>query len=329
MVVSEFLLYQCGLVEDDESRARAGAEAAAGVSQAVLQARPDGAPDQAAGEHVTREEQGRARQDLGESAGSARSVRIIGRADRDLEQVRSARNPGAIWCMASSCPSSESCGWPGDEDRKSLWDPLAVNGDCMLPVETAMNLADDAFGSGATGRSDKIVVLVDDEDDTRAVYDRIRKTGLNAFAPLEEVDRERLTYMLGLRRHDLRGGRGDAGLGDGNHQHDADERAGANAGNRHHEGRRRRPAASALHLSDRGGADRRWSAGGWDCWRPGARRFRATPGSIRWSPTSSPSSSRTICSSFPRGCRRRYGIRRRRHDAGGRLSAGAPPASTR
>ena len=82
-----------------------------------------------------------------------------------------------------------------DEDRKSLWDPLAVNGDCVLPMDTAMNLADDAFGSDKW-EIGQIVVLVDDEDYTRAVYDRIRQTGLNAFAPLEEIDRHRLTYTL-------------------------------------------------------------------------------------------------------------------------------------
>ncbi len=82
-----------------------------------------------------------------------------------------------------------------DADRKSLWDPLAVNGDCLLPIETALNLADDAFGP-QNWDIGQIVVLVDDEDFTRAVYDRIRETGLSVFAPLEEIDRERLTYTL-------------------------------------------------------------------------------------------------------------------------------------
>lgn len=82
-----------------------------------------------------------------------------------------------------------------EEDRKPLWDPLAVGGDCILPLETAMNLADDIFGP-TNWDMGQVIVLVDDENYTRDVYDRIKATGLHTFAPLEEVDRERLTYTL-------------------------------------------------------------------------------------------------------------------------------------
>ncbi len=193
VVVNEFLLYQCGLIEDDDVARALGRKLRLEFRRQwhkpgllVHLIKSQGA--------ISRDEQ-RALDKISENLPGMLDRFGLSAAQIEILQGAIGQEPRRNLVYGVELPIVGVVRVPGDEDRKSLWDPLAADGGCMLPVETAMNLADGALGP-ANWEIGQIVVLVDDENETRAVFDRIRKAGLNAFAPLEEVDRHRLTYML-------------------------------------------------------------------------------------------------------------------------------------
>ena len=141
---------------------------------------------------------------------------------------------------------------PTDEEQKGPGTRCEWIPTCSCPIRRRST-----FTSAAPAPEDhgvnQAVLLVDAEKNVKDVVTRVAELGLERQAALEFIERERLIYLADLRRNDLRGGGGLAGLGPGDRQHDADERARADARDRHHEGRRgRQPPPQFIFLVEGG-----------------------------------------------------------------------------
>ena len=81
-----------------------------------------------------------------------------------------------------------------DEERQQPWDSQQDT-NLVLPVETALDLYY-RIPAGAERGLEGAVVRVDDEQHTRAVYQRIKDLGWSVRAPLEFVEQQRFQYLL-------------------------------------------------------------------------------------------------------------------------------------
>jgi putative ABC transport system permease protein len=84
---------------------------------------------------------------------------------------------------------------PTEEDEKGPWDPLRVDSDVLMPYLTAMALyfhdpKDADYGVN------QAVVTVDAEENVKDVAESIRKTGVDARAAIEFIERERFIYLM-------------------------------------------------------------------------------------------------------------------------------------
>jgi putative ABC transport system permease protein len=82
-----------------------------------------------------------------------------------------------------------------DEEQKLPWDQLNSDGDVVLPVGTAEELFFKQHEAAGTG-TDYASLLVDREENVRDVLKQVSAMGVNARAPIEFIDRERLIYLL-------------------------------------------------------------------------------------------------------------------------------------
>jgi putative ABC transport system permease protein len=78
------------------------------------------------------------------------------------------------------------------EEKVGMWD--ADNADLLLPAHAAEDLFFQAHGRSES--VDRAAVYVDRPENVKTVQESIRKMGLEAFAGLEHIERERLTYLL-------------------------------------------------------------------------------------------------------------------------------------
>jgi putative ABC transport system permease protein len=84
---------------------------------------------------------------------------------------------------------------PTELELKGPRDPLRVNADVLLPYQTASDLYFQSPRQNAAGL-DNAVVFVDGEENVPAVFERIKGMGLAANAALEYIERQRLLYSL-------------------------------------------------------------------------------------------------------------------------------------
>jgi putative ABC transport system permease protein len=84
---------------------------------------------------------------------------------------------------------------PAPEDRPGLWEPLNVDADVVLPVGTAEDVYFRVFTDREAG-ANAATVVVDRDENVRDVARRIEAMKLNAYAPIEYIERERLIYRL-------------------------------------------------------------------------------------------------------------------------------------
>jgi putative ABC transport system permease protein len=82
-----------------------------------------------------------------------------------------------------------------DEEQKGRWDPLRVDSDVLLPYRTAMDLYFRGPGHEEQGVN-LAVLLVDSEKNVKNVVTRISELGLEPQAAVEFIERERLIYLL-------------------------------------------------------------------------------------------------------------------------------------
>ena len=194
VVVSEFLLYQFGLIDDNQIASVLGKPLRVEFRRQFSKPGLIVSLVKPLGDAATREER-TALDTLSKNLPTNLERLELSAAQIEMLNKSIGQQPPRDLVYGVDLPIVGVVRMPTEEDRKSLWDPLAVNTDCVLPVETAMNLADDVFGA-SNWDIGQIVLLVDDEEHTRAVHERVQKMGLTAFAPLDQVDRERLTYTL-------------------------------------------------------------------------------------------------------------------------------------
>jgi putative ABC transport system permease protein len=81
------------------------------------------------------------------------------------------------------------------EEQKLPWDPLRTSADLILPFQTASDLFFRLSGNSERG-VDQAVVVVDDERNTKEVYQRISDLGMRANTLLEYIEQQRLIYLL-------------------------------------------------------------------------------------------------------------------------------------
>jgi putative ABC transport system permease protein len=84
---------------------------------------------------------------------------------------------------------------PTDDEQKLPWDRLNSDGDVLLPVGTAEEL----FFAGHNGSgwgAEYARLVVDREENVRAVTKQATEMGMDSRAPIEFIDRERLIYLL-------------------------------------------------------------------------------------------------------------------------------------
>jgi putative ABC transport system permease protein len=82
-----------------------------------------------------------------------------------------------------------------EEEEKGPWHPLRGAADVNLPVGTATELFFRLPGGEQQG-VDQAVVLVDREENVKEVALQVKALGLNGFSAVEFVERERLMYLL-------------------------------------------------------------------------------------------------------------------------------------
>lgn len=82
-----------------------------------------------------------------------------------------------------------------EQDQKGPWDPLRMDSDILIPYETALDIYFKTSNRNDYGVNEA-VLLVDSEDNVKAVVDKIRESGLESRAAIEFIERERLIYLL-------------------------------------------------------------------------------------------------------------------------------------
>jgi putative ABC transport system permease protein len=81
------------------------------------------------------------------------------------------------------------------EDEKGNWDPFWVHAPIVLPSQTALDLLFRIVPEEDQS-AERAVVVADDERECKDLVKQLNEMGLNAWAPLEHIERERLMYLL-------------------------------------------------------------------------------------------------------------------------------------
>ena len=82
-----------------------------------------------------------------------------------------------------------------DEDRNGVWTMLNSEFDVLLPYATASDLYFRGEGHEAQGVN-QVTLIVDKEDNVKDVVAEVAKLGLNGHAPFEVIERQRFIYTL-------------------------------------------------------------------------------------------------------------------------------------
>ena len=82
-----------------------------------------------------------------------------------------------------------------DEEQKGPWDPFSVDGEVIMPYQTAMDLYFRGPGHDDQGVN-RAVLLVDSEENVKDVAKQVSGLGLEGRAPIEFIERQRLIYLL-------------------------------------------------------------------------------------------------------------------------------------
>ncbi len=194
-LVSEFLLYRLGVVDEAAignsigKKLRLEIRAAKGKTGFYVQLlKADGSIE------TTREEEAvldRIRQTL------PQSLDKLGLTPAQIKLLRSAFGRETQWKNATIAEEYEIVGvyrLATEDERQQPWQSRQDT-DLVLPVETALDLYY-RIPTGAERGLENAVVRVDDERQTKAVYQRIKDMGWTARAPLEFVEQQRLQYLL-------------------------------------------------------------------------------------------------------------------------------------
>jgi putative ABC transport system permease protein len=194
-VVSEFLLYRCGLLDDADLTSVLGKTLRLELSASRQRAgfglqlnKPDGgetSPEETAALDEIRKQLPDLLEFFNLSAGEVEMLRKAvaeGPARADDEHVAEFPIVGVVRL-------------PTDEELNGPRDPLRVNSDILLPFQTASDLYFRSRRQVVVGL-DQAVVFVDREENVKGVFEKIKGLGLRVNAALEFIERMRLMYAL-------------------------------------------------------------------------------------------------------------------------------------
>ena len=189
------MLYRLGVKDDDEVSRIPGKKLrlefsthyqASGIGMYLIKAD---------GSQVTREESA-AVEKIREQLPAA--LEKLDLTPSEMEVLQSAIRPGSQPAKKAYAKELAIAGvlrLPSDEERLLPWDPLRVEADALVPVETAAEMYFQLPGTRERG-VDQAILIVDREEHVEEVYERTKELGLNAYAVLEFVERQRLMYLL-------------------------------------------------------------------------------------------------------------------------------------
>jgi putative ABC transport system permease protein len=195
VVVSEYLLYQCGFLNDDDISRIVGKTLRVELSTqrgapgfGVSLNRPDGS-DTTQEESAAVDEIRRQLPDLLDFFNLSSAEIAMLRAALARETVSVADE------YAAEFPIVGVVRLPTDEELKGPRDPLSVNADVILPCQTASELFFRSPRQAQAGL-DQVVLFIDHEEHVKEVFEKVKGMGLRANAPLEFIERIRLMYAL-------------------------------------------------------------------------------------------------------------------------------------
>jgi putative ABC transport system permease protein len=195
VVVSEFFLYRCGVADDAalgdvlgkkvrlEFRA---VQREAGFGLYLL--KPDGG-------ELSRDETAvldKVRDQL------PAALEKLDLSTADIEVLRKAVRPRpapSATVYSEEFPIVGVVRLQTEEERKGPWDPLRVEADVLLPSGTATDLFFRIPGLDKQG-VDQAVVIVDREEHVKGVFSEIKERGLDGYAALDFIERERFMYLM-------------------------------------------------------------------------------------------------------------------------------------
>jgi len=194
-VVSEYLLYQCGFLDDADVSRVVGKTLRVELSAqknapglGVYLSKPDGSD--------TTSEESAAVDEIRRQLPELLDFFNLSTAEIAMLRTALASEPrSADDEFVAEFPIVGVVRLPTEEELKGPRDPLSVNADVILPCQTASALY---FRSPRQARAglDQVVLFVDREENVKEVFERVKGMGLRANAPLEFIDRIRLMYAL-------------------------------------------------------------------------------------------------------------------------------------
>jgi putative ABC transport system permease protein len=194
-LVSEYLLYRCGITDEASVAATVGKtlrvelranRAEPGFSLSLNKTSgADPTPDERAAVDEIRRQ-------------LAASLELFNLSSTEIEALRQAihdRAPGAADEVAVEYPIVGVVRLPTDEELKGPRDALRASTDIVLPVQTATDLYYRLPEQEERGFT-QCIVIVDSEQYAKAVVEKISALGLAPRAVLEFIERMRFIYAL-------------------------------------------------------------------------------------------------------------------------------------
>jgi putative ABC transport system permease protein len=195
VVVSEYLLYRLGLADDAGVNGVVGKKLRLEIRAEPFQPGFGLYVRGPAGGEVSREETA-ALDKVRQQLPAALDKLDLTTGERDLlRKAAQGGQPRPVEVCAEDFVIVGVLRLPAAEERAGPWDPLKVDADVVLPVQTAL----DFFFRVAAHREQGVqeaVVFVDREENLKEVFQRVTGLGLNGYAALDFIERERLTFLL-------------------------------------------------------------------------------------------------------------------------------------
>jgi len=201
VVVSEFLLYRWGLVDDAAVEAALGRNLRIEIrshrdpSHASLRVylfRPDGT-------ETTREEIALLDKLTNQLPAA---LDKLGLTDNEIEQLRHAvenqtpaADAGEVYAEEFTIVGVIRQSTDEEWKERRWWDELGGGSDVFLSCQTAARLFLRVPANRASGIP-QVMLIADDEEHVKAIVQHVKDLGLQGDAPIEFIERERLTWRL-------------------------------------------------------------------------------------------------------------------------------------
>ncbi len=194
MVMSEFLAYRLGLVNDADIEGVIGKPMRIEISTQKI--------EPAFHVHLANLGRNASREEIAAldklAARIPRAFEMLGLTKREAEVLWQALERGSGTgpdVFTEKLPVVGVIRKPTDDELKGPWDSSRVDSDVLLPYQTAMDLHFRKPWRDEEGLF-QAVLLVDSDQNVKDVVNRVRELGLDSRAAVEFIERERLIYLL-------------------------------------------------------------------------------------------------------------------------------------